>query len=54
MGEGLLSFGDAAGAAAGIARVCAEYERHSAAARAIAEHCLDSDIVLGALLEAVL
>ncbi len=53
-GEGLVAFGNAVEAAAGIARVCADYERHSSAARAIAECHLDSDIVLGRLLESVL
>ncbi|HEX4805279.1 MAG TPA: hypothetical protein VFU94_05205, partial [Conexibacter sp.] len=36
VGEGLLAFGDARGAARAIGRVCGDYERHRAAARALA------------------
>jgi hypothetical protein len=54
VGEGLLAFTTAHEAADAIGRVCADYERHRAAARAIAEQHLDSDIVLGRLLERVL
>jgi len=54
VGEGLLAFGDAEEAARAIGAVCADYERHSATARAIAEQHLASDIVLGRLLERVL
>ena len=51
---GLLGFDSADGAAAAMADVLAEPERHRVAARRIAEEHLDSDRVLGAVLEAVL
>lgn len=54
LGEGLLVFRTARQAARAIERVCADYERHSLAARQLAERHLDSDVVLGKLLEAVL
>jgi hypothetical protein len=54
VGEGLLAFGDAQEAADAIGRVCDNYERHRTAARAIAEQHLDSDVVLGRLLERIL
>jgi hypothetical protein len=50
-GEGLLSFGDIDGAAAAVAAVESDYERHGRAARAIAEEHLDSRRVLPRLLE---
>jgi hypothetical protein len=53
-GEGLLSFSDTASAAAAIDEVEAGYERHARAARALAEAHLDSDRVLGRLLERLL
>jgi hypothetical protein len=52
-GEGLLSFSGPEGAAAQARRIAADPERHAAAARAIAEEYLDSDRVLGRLLETV-
>jgi len=52
-GEGLLSFSGPEEAAAQARRIAADPERHAAAARAIAEEHLDSDRVLGRLLEAV-
>ena len=53
-GEGLFAFTDAAGVAAAVAEVDADYERHRRAARAIAEEHLDARRVLGALLDQVL
>ena len=54
VGEGLLTFGTAREAAGAIGRVCADYERHRAAARAIAEQHLDAGVVLDRLLERIL
>ena len=53
-GEGLLGFDDAAGAAAAAEEVGRDYDRHSRAARAIAEGHFDSAKVLPRLLEQVL
>lgn len=53
-GEGLLAYSDAAEAAASLDAVCADYDRHRRAARAVAEQYLNSDVVLAHLLEAVL
>jgi hypothetical protein len=50
-GEGLLAFATAAEAADAVAAVEADLERHSAAARALAEEHLDSSKVLPRLLE---
>ena len=50
-GEGLLSFVDAADAAGAVDTVSADYERHRRAARDLAVEHLDSDRVLGRLLE---
>jgi len=52
-GEGLLAFSDVDGAAAAIESVLSRPAEHAAAARAIAEELLDSDRVLGRLLEAL-
>jgi hypothetical protein len=52
-GEGLLAFATPQEAAGAIDLVCADYEYHREAARAIAEEHLDSDRVLTTLLEAV-
>ncbi len=52
-GEGLLSFNDTDGAAAGIDAVAGDLRRHARAARALAEEYLDSDRVLTRLLERV-
>jgi hypothetical protein len=49
-GEGLLAFESAAEAAGAIEDLNARYERHSRAARALAEDLLDSDRVLTRLL----
>jgi hypothetical protein len=50
-GEGVLTFTDLDSAAAAIGRLAQEPERHSAAARAIAERCFDSRRVLTRLIE---
>jgi hypothetical protein len=50
-GRGLLSFSDLDEAAQAAEEVRAELPAHSAAARAIAEEFLDSDVVLASLLE---
>lgn len=52
-GEGLFAFGDVDEAAAAIESVLSRPAEHAAAARAIAEELLDSDRVLGRLLEAL-
>jgi hypothetical protein len=52
-GDGLLTFAMAEEAAAGIEEIAASYERHAAAARALAEGLLDSCLVLPRLLDAV-
>lgn len=52
-GEGLIAFETVDGAAAAVEAVRADYPRHARAARAWAEAWLDSDRVLGGLLEAV-
>ena len=50
-GEGLLVYTTLDEAAAGVEEICSHYERHSRAARAIAEEYFDSDKVLTRLLE---
>jgi hypothetical protein len=50
-GEGLILFSTLEEAAAGVEAIRSDYERHSRAARAIAEEYFDSDKVLGKLLE---
>jgi hypothetical protein len=50
-GEGLLAFADLEEAVACVEDVAAAYERHRAAARAIAEAHFDSDKVLARFLE---
>jgi hypothetical protein len=50
-GEGLLTFTDLAGATAAISRLASEPERHSAAARVVAETCFDSRRVLTRLID---
>ena len=52
-GEGLLAFGDVEEAAAAVESVLSRPAEHAAAARAIAEELLDSDRVLGRLLDAL-
>jgi len=51
-GEGIVAFSDLEGAVAGADAIARDYERHSAAARAIAEEYFDSDSVLTRFLEA--
>jgi hypothetical protein len=51
-GDGLLSFEDLEGAAAGAARIEGDWNAHSRAARAIACEYFDSDEVLGGMLDA--
>ena len=52
-GEGLLAFSTAEEAAAAIDEVAADYERHAAAARGLAEELFDSRLVLTRLLDRV-
>jgi hypothetical protein len=54
VGEGLLAFSEADDVIAAIAELERDYERHRAAAREIAVEHLDSDRVLGSLLERLL
>jgi hypothetical protein len=51
IGEGLLTFSTLDEAAAGVQKIFADYERHSRAARRLAEEYFDSDKVLGRLLQ---
>lgn len=53
-GEGILSFGNLAQAQAAVEAVEADYARHAAAARAIAEKYFDSATVLNRLIEGAL
>jgi hypothetical protein len=50
VGEGLLTFRTLDEALGGVEAICDDYERHAAAARAVAEEHFDSDGVLGRLL----
>src|SRR5262249_31392762 len=52
-GQGLVALTDAAGAAAGIAAVEADYPAHQEAARAVAARGFASDVVLADLLKRV-
>jgi hypothetical protein len=52
-GEGLVAFADLDGAREGIERICADWERHSRAAREIAAEYFEAKMVLGRLLEQV-
>jgi hypothetical protein len=52
-GEGLIAFRTLDEAVAGVRSIGSDYERHSFAARAIAEEYFDSDKVLGRMLEKV-
>jgi len=54
LGDGLLTFNTVEEAAEAVASVSASYARHSRAARELAESELDSNRVLGALVESVL
>jgi hypothetical protein len=51
VGEGLLSFATLAEAAAGVLEIEADYQRHSRAARALAEEYFDAELVLSDLLD---
>ena len=53
-GDGLVLFRSEAEARAGLVDVLARYRHHAAAARALAEEYLDSDMVLSALVDSVL
>ena len=52
-GEGLLVFSSLEEAVSGVEAICSDYERHSVAARAIAQEYFDSDKVLSRLLGAL-
>ena len=54
VGEGLLAFRTLDEAVAGARRIAADYERHAAAARRLAEEHFDSDMVLPRFLEEAL
>jgi hypothetical protein len=54
VGEGLVAFTTLEEAAAGVARIRADYQAHRAAARALAEDRFDSDKVLSRFLEEAL
>ena len=51
LGEGLLAFSTLEEAAAGVEEICGAYERHSRAARAIAEEHFAAERILPSLLE---
>ncbi len=53
VGEGLIAFSTLEEAAAGVEEIQRNYERHSAAARALAEEHFDARRVLGRLLDAI-
>jgi len=53
VGEGLLTFSTLEEAAAGVETIERDYERHSRAARALAEECFDARKVLARLLERI-
>jgi hypothetical protein len=52
-GEGLLAYDDAAGAAAAIGEVLADWDRHAAAARRLAVERFDAAVVCSELLQAL-
>ncbi len=54
VGEGLLSFQCLDEAVEAVRKVEANYERHAAAARDLAKHYFDSDLVLGRFVEAAM
>src|SRR3954447_11832076 len=54
VGEGLLTFRTPDEAVAGAEAISRDYEKHAKAARALAESCFDSELVLGRFLEAAL
>ncbi len=49
-GAGLHAFSDVEGAATAVDEVLTDYTRHARAARAVAERCFDSDLVLSGFL----
>jgi hypothetical protein len=51
IGEGLVAFSTLDEAVVGVEEICANYERHSRAARGLAEAYFDSDTVLSRLLQ---
>jgi hypothetical protein len=53
LGEGLLTFSSQSQALEGVRRIVADPAYHSEAARALARRHLDSDLVLGGLLDAL-
>jgi glycosyltransferase involved in cell wall biosynthesis len=53
-GSGLITFSTLEEAVAGVESIVGDYDRHSRAARAIAEEYFDSDKVLTRLVERVL
>jgi hypothetical protein len=53
VGEGLVAFRTLEEAVAGAERIARDYEKHSRAARALAEEYFDSDKVLGRLIDEV-
>jgi hypothetical protein len=53
LGEGLVAFTTPDEAAAGVAEIFGNYPRHARAARALAEECFDSRIVLADLLSRI-
>jgi hypothetical protein len=53
LGDGIVAFDDAESAAAAIADIAGDYQRHCVAARSFAETWLDSDRVLATLLSSV-
>jgi hypothetical protein len=52
-GKGLFSFETTADVASAMEQVAADYRGHARSARALAEEYVDSDRVLGALLDQV-
>jgi hypothetical protein len=53
VGWGLMAYTGTADAAEAIAAVTSDYDRHRRAARAVAQACLDSDLVVGRLLDRI-
>jgi hypothetical protein len=52
-GDGLVPFSSVEEAAAGAGRIVADYQAHCAAARAVAEKCFDSNVVLPRMLDEI-
>jgi hypothetical protein len=53
VGEGLRTFRTLGEASAAVHAVCSDYERHSRAARQVAEECFEAGKVAGAMAEVV-